>query len=102
MKTIHKKVWKEYFEKIISGRKKLELRLADFEVNDGDILVLEEWDKDRQEYTGRKVEVVVTYVLKTKGQTFWPKEAVEKYGFQIIQFEIKNQAAEPEFKPRAG
>lgn len=42
MATIHKKVWSEYFEKIISGKKKLELRLADFEVNEGDTLVLEE------------------------------------------------------------
>ena len=38
MVTIHKKVWREYFEKIISGKKKLELRLADFEVNEGDLL----------------------------------------------------------------
>lgn len=45
MTTINKKVWREYFEKIISGNKKLELRLADFEVNEGDTLVLEEWDK---------------------------------------------------------
>ena len=90
MATINKKVWREYFEKIISGKKKLELRLADFEVNEGDTLVLEEWDKDKKEYTGRKIEVVATYILKTKGQTFWPPEEVEKYGFQIIQFEPKN------------
>ena len=45
MTTINKKVWREYFEKIISAKKKLELRLADFEVNEGDTLVLEEWDK---------------------------------------------------------
>ncbi|OHA14327.1 MAG: hypothetical protein A2909_02470 [Candidatus Tagabacteria bacterium RIFCSPLOWO2_01_FULL_39_11] len=89
MATIHKKVWREYFEKIISGKKKLELRLADFEVNEGDTLVLEEWDKDKKEYTGRKIEVVATYILKTKGQTFWSPEEVEKYGFQIIQFEPK-------------
>lgn len=89
MATIHKKVWKEYFEKIISGKKKLELRLADFEVNEGDNLVLEEWDKDTKEYTGRKIEVVATYILKTKGLSFWSPEDVEKYGFQIIQFEPK-------------
>jgi hypothetical protein len=93
MVTIHKKVWREYFEKIISGKKKLELRLADFEVNEGDLLVLEEWDKDKKEYTGRKVEVVVTYVFKTKGQIFFPPEKVEKYGFQIIQFEPKDSPA---------
>src|SRR3989344_3402902 len=87
MATIHKKVWREYFEKIISGKKMFELRLSDFEINEGDTLVLEEWDKDKKEYTGRKVEVVATYIFKTKGQTFWPPEEVEKYGFQIIQFE---------------
>ena len=38
MVTIHKKVWPEYFEEIRSGRKKLELRLADFEVDEGDTL----------------------------------------------------------------
>jgi len=91
MTTIHKKVWREYFEKIISGKKKLELRLADFEVNEGDTLVLEEWDKDKKDYTGRKVEVVATYILKTKDQTFWPAEEVEKYGLQIIQFELKTK-----------
>lgn len=91
MATIHKKVWPEYFEKIISGKKKLELRLADFDINEGDTLVLEEWDKDKKEYTGRKIEVVATYILKTKGQAFWPQEEVDKYGLQIIQFEPKEE-----------
>ena len=91
MATIRKKIWREYFEKIISGKKKLELRLADFEVNEGDTLVLGEWDKDKKEYTGRKMEVIATYILKTKGQTFWSSEEVEKYGFQIIQFESKEK-----------
>jgi hypothetical protein len=35
-----------------------------------------------------------TYLLKTKGQTFWPPEEVEKYGFQIIQFEPKENLHE--------
>ena len=85
--TIHKKVWPEYFEEIRSGKKKLELRLADFEVREGDTLVLEEWDPDRKEYTGRKIEVAVTYILKTKDVLFWSREDIEKYGFQIIQFD---------------
>ena len=91
MATINKKVWRGYFEEIAAGRKKFELRLADFEVNEGDTLILEEWDKDKKEYTGRKIEVVATYILKTKGQTFWPPEEVEKHGFQIIQFEPKEK-----------
>jgi hypothetical protein len=100
MAIIHKKVWPKYFEEIISGQKKFELRLADFEINKGDTLVLEEWDNNKKEYTGRKVEVVATYILKTKSQTFWPKEDVDKYGFQIIQFrkmkmKIKNNKCVP-------
>lgn len=102
MTTIHKKVWPEYFEKIISGQKKFDLRLADFEVNEGDILVLEEWDQNKKEYTGRRVEVLATYILKTKDQTFWPLEEVEKHGFQIIQLEPKTNTAEPAFKPQDG
>lgn len=88
MKTIRKKVWREYFEKIISGKKKFELRLADFEIDEGDILILEEWDKNRQKYTGKKIEATVTYLIKTKDVSFWSQEDIDRYGFQIIQFDI--------------
>ena len=87
MATIRKKVWPEYFEEILAGKKKFELRLADFEVREGDTLVLEEWNPNAKEYTGRKAEAIATYVLKTKGVSFWPREEIEKYGFQIIQFD---------------
>lgn len=83
---IEKKVWPEYFQKIIDGGKTYELRLADFECNPGDVLILREWDPKTQQYTGRFMEKLVTYVGKTKGQTFWSEEDVEKYGFQIIAF----------------
>ena len=83
---IEKKVWIEYFEKIISGDKTYELRLADWECNTGDVLVLREWDNVKEEYTGRSIEKEVTYVGKTKEMAFWPPEDVEKYGYQIISF----------------
>jgi hypothetical protein len=89
MAIISKKIWQEYFEKILSGEKKLELRLADFEVNKGDILILKEWNKDKEAYTGREIEVVATYILRTKDQTVWSREEVDKYGFQVILFEAK-------------
>ena len=77
----------EYFQKILDGNKKYELRLADFECSPGDILVLKEWHPETKEYTGRTIEKQVTGVLKTKDVTFWPKEDVEKHGFQIISFD---------------
>lgn len=89
MAVIKKKIWKEYFDDVARGRKKFELRLADFDSREGDTLVLEEWDQDAHAYTGRTLQTTVTYVLKTKYLAFWPKEEIEKYGFQILQIEIK-------------
>ena len=83
---IEKKVWPKYFQKIIDGDKNFELRLADWECNDGDVLVLKEWDPKTKEYTGRVVEKEVGYIIKTKDVDFWPKEDIEKYGYQIISF----------------
>ncbi len=37
---IEKKVWSKYFQKIIDGNKTFELRLADWECNPGDLLIL--------------------------------------------------------------
>jgi hypothetical protein len=91
MATICKKTWKNLFEKVLSGEKKFDVRIADFEIKKGDTLVLEEWDEDKKEYTGRKIETTATFILKTKDQEFWSKEDVEKYGFQVIQFEKKNK-----------
>jgi len=34
MRKIEKKIWKEYFQLIIDGKKNFELRLADFDINE--------------------------------------------------------------------
>ena len=82
---IKKKVWPEYFERLLGGFKTYELRLADFECNPGDVLVLEEWDPKTGDYTGRTLEKTVTYVDKFKiDKLFWPKEEIEKHGLQVI------------------
>ncbi len=83
---IEKKIWSEYFQKILDGSKTFEVRLADFECNPGDILVLKEYNPETKEYTGRVIEKKVTYVSKTKNFKFWPKEDIDKYGFQVIGF----------------
>ncbi len=83
---IEKKIWVKPFQKILGGKKTYELRLADWECNEGDILVLKEWNPDTKEYTGRVIEKKVTYVGKTKDLKYWSKEEIEKFGFQIISF----------------
>lgn len=81
-----KKTWPEYFQKILEGKKTFELRLADWDCKEGDTLVLKEWDPKTKEYTGRTIEKEVTYVIKTKSLALFPKEEVEKYGYQAIAF----------------
>ena len=82
--THEKKVWPEYFQKILDGEKTFEVRLADWECHEGDILILKEWDPKTKDFTGRSLEKKVTYIVKTKDLTFWTKADVDKYGYQII------------------
>lgn len=82
---IEKKTETWSFEKILNGEKTFDLRVADWECNEGDVLVLREIDEQRN-YTGREIEKKITYVLKTKDVNLFPPEDVEKYGYQIISF----------------
>lgn len=85
MSTITKKIWPGYYEDLISGKKKFELRLNDFEIKEGDTLILEEWNPETKEYTGRRLEKKVTYVRKFKiDELYWPKEEIEEKGLQVI------------------
>lgn len=90
MARIEKKLWSEYFDQVASGKKKYELRLNDFDVAEGDTLVLKEWNKDKKEYTGREIEKIVTRVNRFKLEdlyAFWSKEDIEEMGIQIISME---------------
>lgn len=87
MQTIEKKVWPEYFQQILDGKKTFELRLHDFGIREGDTLVLREWDSVIKDYTGRKLSRTVGYVGAWKVDDltkFWPREDIDKHGIQII------------------
>jgi len=86
MAIIKKKVWPDYFKLIKSGKKKFELRLADFKVKEGDILILEEWDPKKKEYTGRKIRRKIKYILKFKLNDFDQEKEIKKKGIYILQF----------------
>lgn len=83
---IEKKILPEYFELVRAGEKTYDFRLADFEISPGDTLVLKEWNKQKQIFTGRELEKEVTYVGRTKGDNTWSKEEIGKFGYQIISF----------------
>ena len=90
-RRITKKVLPNYFQDILDGKKKYELRLNDFEIEPGDTLVLEEWtstDHDARKATGRVIEKQVTYLRKFKLQDLWfSEEDIKEKGIQIISFE---------------
>lgn len=85
MAIIQKKIWPKYFDLIKSGKKEFEVRLADFKVNEGDILFLEEWNPKTKKYTGRKLKKKVKYILKFKLDSFGQKKEIEKRGLFVIQ-----------------
>lgn len=88
---ITKKVLPEYFQDILDGKKKYELRLNDFEIAPGDTLILEEWtsaDPETRQATGRVLKKRVTYLRKFKLQDlWWSEEDLKEKGIQIISFE---------------
>ncbi len=86
MAIIKKKIWPNFFELVKSDKKNFELRLADFDIKEGDTLILEEWNPDIKEYTGRKIERQVKYVLKFELDDFDQKKEIEEKGLYVIQF----------------
>jgi hypothetical protein len=82
-----RKIWPEYFDDIASGKKKFELRLADFDIKEDDTLILEEWNPKTKQYTGRKIEKKVSYIFKFKLDDFGQKTEIEEKGLIVIQIE---------------
>ena len=86
-REIHKKIWPEFFEKVLSGEKRFELRVADFDVNPGDTIVLEEWDPKTKSYTGRTLTKIAGYIIKSDIDKFGQRALIEKHGLYVITLE---------------
>ncbi len=87
MVEIRKKIWPEFFRQMLGKKRRIEWRLADFDLQNGDVLVLEEWDPKTKKYTGRKIKKRCKFVLKIGPTDFYKMSHIKKYGFYIIQFE---------------
>lgn len=57
------KIEPHYLDSVINGNKTFEIRKNDRYFQEKDILVLQEYDKEKQRYLDRAVTVIVTYVL---------------------------------------
>lgn len=85
MAIIHKKIWPETFDLIASGKKRFEVRLADFDIKKGDTIVLEEWNPETKAYTGRKMEKNVDYVFKFDLNKYGQKQEIIEKGLCVMQ-----------------
>ncbi|MDO8647086.1 MAG: DUF3850 domain-containing protein [Candidatus Diapherotrites archaeon] len=87
---IEKKVQSEYFNAIVDGRKRFEVRLADFKSKPGDTLVLKEQKQGSKEITGREISCEIIYNLNTKElEKFYSKKELEKHGLVILAIRKK-------------
>lgn len=63
-KIHHVKCETVFFEDVVNDRKAFEVRKNDRDYQIGDDMVLMEWDKALQEFTGREERVTIIYMLE--------------------------------------
>jgi len=86
MAVIRKKIWPKWFKIMKAEKKNVELRLADFQIKRGDVLILEEWDPENKEYTGKLLRKNVKKVTKLNLLDFYTAKDLKKYGCYLIEF----------------
>jgi len=84
---IKKKTWPELFQKMLEGKKNSDVRLADFDIKEGDILVLEEYNPETKEYTGRTIKKKVKNLNKLNLTNFNSFEDIKKCGHWLMDLE---------------
>lgn len=85
MKTVEKKCWPKNFELFATGKRILDFRLADFDLEQGDMLVLTEYDPEKKKLTGRTTQLKVKRLEKVGNITrYYSEEELEKHGFYLM------------------
>ena len=86
------KVWPQYFEMLLDGRKKFEVRENDRNFQLGDVLTLREFDPDEKRYNAGMCTKKVTSIL------YGPKFGIERgycvMGLNDINWVYKNPHVE--------
>lgn len=84
---IKKKTWPGLFQRVADGEKNTEVRLADFELKKGELLVLEEYDPLLKRYTGRSITRKVKNLMKVNFTDFHTLKEISTFGHYIIEME---------------
>jgi len=83
-RIVKKKTWPHLFERVMKGEKTAELRLADFEIAEGDIIILEEWNPETKQYTGRVLQKRVKNLNRVNLKDFHNQEEILNNDYWII------------------
>jgi hypothetical protein len=84
--TTHKlKSWPEFFEPVLQGSKRFELRRNDRDFQIGDTLILQEYEPNTNSYTGRELPMRIVYIMRGLGSvgTIAPVKGLAM-GFSIL------------------
>jgi hypothetical protein len=57
------KTWPEFFHQVERGVKTFEIRKYDRPFCMGETLLLQEWEPEKKEYTGKEIKREITYIL---------------------------------------
>jgi len=108
---VEKKCDPDIFEMVLSGAKTVDIRLADFEVEKGTVLLLKEFDRNTREYSGREIRKIIgnNYIIRPT-EWFSPEDIDEK-GLLVMELrkysesheeflKIWNRERETEFEMR--
>lgn len=75
------KTWPHFFEHLLSGKKKFEIRKNDRNFQTGDKLILVEYDNDSKEYSKMVIEAEITYIT----------DFMQKDDYVVLSLVIKNK-----------
>lgn len=66
--TVHRlKIYSKYFKEVVSGNKTFEVRNNDRDFQEGDKVILREYDGNN--YTGKSIEKNIGYILRDEKYT---------------------------------
>lgn len=84
---VEKKCWPELFERVLNGEKKADIRIADFNIKAGDVLMFKEYNPKTKTFTGRKIEKKVSRVNKVDILKMHSAKELRKNGLLLIELD---------------
>ncbi|MBD3209725.1 DUF3850 domain-containing protein [Candidatus Woesearchaeota archaeon] len=84
---IKKKTWPDLFQKMVDGKKNVDCRLADFDLEEGYTLILEECESKTKKYTGRTLQKKIKHLNKVFLTDYHLCDDIKKYGHWVIELE---------------